>query len=861
MQLFTKCAFLWLVGFFLLSSLSGCAEDRPTRPLYPAPTYSLNGRVTVQAPSVVDSDTNNPSASLVSNDSSAGAQLLAPPISLGGYVTAAPTGISGDRFETSADEQDWFRLTLSADQTVSLRIADHDGDATNPENPDLDLFLFDPQLLPVQTSESKAQTEVIPLLAAGDYFLQVKAISGGSNYQLVTSQTQPANLPAAARIEQAFVPGELIVRFRSEVSTAAVAEGTAEGTGSLTQRAENWGLKLRAGGAGAASLFQISALESQEIHRAAYADPDETLLKAKRATLDKLKWLQQQPDIVSVDLNYLRRPLLVPNDELYPSQWNLAQINLPQAWEQAAATSNAVIAVVDTGVLFDHPDLAGRLCLATDDCAGYDFVSDLTNSDDGDGIDPDPLDPGDNSLTGGLSFFHGTHVAGIVGALANNNQGVAGIDWQSKIMPVRVFGQSEATSYDIMQGVRYAAGLDNDAATLPVRHANIINLSLGGEGFSQAEQDLYTQLHAAGIFLVASAGNDASTQAVYPAAYDGVLSVSAVDFNKNRASYSNRGPTIDLAAPGGDTTTNLNVDDYPDGVLSTSGNDLTSPVTYNYEVYAGTSMAAPHVSGVIGLMLAADPALTPADFDVLLAAGLLTEDAGGDGLSTRNDDFGYGLIDASKALLAAYEHAGNPQLPPVLSFSPSSLDFGPISQTQGLSLSNGGSGELQVTQITSSEPWISSVQLSNESPAGSGLGEYLVEIDRAGLVEGSYTAEIRFATDVAGSYTLMVTMQVPATGAAVDIGPQTIALLDAQTAAVMYRVQVGFDSLTLAYPYQFPAVEAGSYHLVAGSDLDNDGELCDAGEACGRYPVTANPVAIEIVDQNLDGFDFSSMFE
>ena len=855
MHILAKYRIPCLAASLLFFFLFGCGEDRPTRPLY---FFSVSGAVTALAPSRIDGDTNNPAQNLVSNDSSARAQQLELPVSLGGYVTAEPTGVSGDRFATSADEQDWYRLVLSAGQTISLQIADHDGNATNLDNPDIDLFLFDSGLSAMQSSESKAQTEVIAVQVAGDYFLQVKAITGGSNYRLTTSDASVASLPAAARIEQAFVPGELIVKFRPQVSTAAAGQGSA----TLVHRAEDLGLKLRAGGAGASALFQLDSGQTQAgIRLAAAADSAETLLQAKRATLDELKRLQREPDVLSVDLNYLRRPLLVPNDELYPSQWNLAQINLPQAWEQAAAVSDAVIAVVDTGVLFDHPDLAGRLCLASDDCAGYDFVADVTNSDDGDGIDPDPQDPGDNSLTGGLSFFHGTHVAGIIGALANNGQGIAGIDWQSKIMPVRVFGRNGATSWDIMQGVSYAAGLANDSATLPPRHANIINLSLGGEGFSQAEQELFTQVRAAGVFLVASAGNDGSTAVVYPAGYPGVLSVSAVDFNKNRASYSNRGATIDLAAPGGDTTTNLNADDYPDGVLSTSGNDLTSPVTYNYDVYAGTSMAAPHVSGVIGLMLAADPALTPADFDVLLAAGLLTEDSGNDGATIRNDDFGYGLIDANQALLTAFDHAGNPVLPAVLFFSPRVLDFGTTSQTQNLTLTNAGSGNLTLTGISFTEPWISAVTLGNETPVASGLGDYLVEIDRSGLAAGSYTAEITFETDVAGSYTLAIKMQVAAPVVVGDIGPQTIALLDAQTEVPRYRLQVSFDPASSNYPYHFPVVEGGFYLLVASSDLDNDGQLCDAGEACGRYPLIGSPVAVEVIDQNLEGLDFSSTFE
>jgi serine protease len=220
-----------------------------------------------------------------------------------------------------------------------------------------------------------------------------------------------------------------------------------------------------------------------------------------------IKQLRLRPDVISAEPNYIVRHSATPDDTYYPRQWHYPMINLPQAWDITAGSSEVVVAVVDTGVLMGHPDLQGQL---TDN--GYDFISDPAFSRDGTGgIDPDPDDPGDGSSPG-ASSFHGTHTAGTIAAATNNSRGVAAVGWNTRVMPIRVLGRGGGTLYDLLQGVRYAAGLPNDAGIILPRPADIINMSLGGGSYSQAAQDVFDQVRAKGIILIAAAGNEATRE-------------------------------------------------------------------------------------------------------------------------------------------------------------------------------------------------------------------------------------------------------------------------------------------------------------------------------------------------------------
>jgi len=342
--------------------------------------------------------------------------------------------------------------------------------------------------------------------------------------------------------------------------------------------------------------------------------------------------------------------------------------------------------------------------------------------------------------------------------------GVAGTAYSSKVMPLRGLGIDGGTTYDIDQSIRYAAGLENDSGTLPSQPADIINMSLGGGPFSQSSQDLIDTVREAGVVVVAAAGNEASSVPSFPAAYNGVISVSAVNSQRRITSYSNFGNLIDVAAPGGDSSLDINGDGYPDGVLSTSGSASSDGVNYVYTFLDGTSMASPHVAGVIALMRSVNPALTPDDIDALLVTGELTDDIG---LPGRDNQYGHGIINAQRAVVAALEASGSsPVDNPRLVSSTNSLNFGPSLSELELVLRNAGRGALNLDSITTSEPWLS---VQPASVDGGDIGTYTVIVDREILPLGISSAQIT-ATSSVNSLAVRVLVSSATASADTDVG-------------------------------------------------------------------------------------------
>jgi serine protease len=495
--------------------------------------------------------------------------------------------------------------------------------------------------------------------------------------------------------------------------------------------------------------------------------------------------------------------------------------------------------VVDTGVV-NHPDLAPKLI------GGFDFVS--TTNEDGDGIDADPTDPG--CVIGGGSVFHGTHVAGTIGARSNDSPavtgaGVAGVSWGARIMPIRALDGCAGTgsSFDIIQGIRYAAGLSNDSGTVPAQRAAVINLSFGSQGSCDPTVvDLFEAVRQQGVVVVVSAGNDNTSAAFTPASCPNVINVAAVGPQREKAPYSNFGATIDLAAPGGDMRRDINGDGQPDGIYSTHANGGGVLVAPTLDLLQGTSMAAPHVAGVIALMLSANPAVTPAQIDTLIAQGSIT-----DGLPA-SAGLGNGLINAQKAVLAVDPNA--PPLPPTLSVTPSSLAFGNIGTVAQLFVSNAGGGTLTVSSVTETQPWLT---VTATSVDGGGLGEYTATVDRAGLAPGTYNGTIVFSSD-GGTVNVSVLMDVGAATGGPSAGRQYILLTDPVTGATLDQIDVLAEGTSV--PYLFPGVPPGEYILISGTDLNNDQFICDPAEACGAYPVESAPVPIVVGEDGLAGLDF-----
>ncbi|MCZ2135083.1 MAG: S8 family peptidase [Burkholderiales bacterium] len=342
----------------------------------------------------------------------------------------------------------------------------------------------------------------------------------------------------------------------------------------------------------------------------------------------------------------------LPNDTMWAQQWSLGTgvggIRAAQAWDLTPSGSVAV-AVIDTGIR-SHPDLDAKLM------SGYDMISDAFIGNDGHGRDPDATDPGDYdddlSCSGGWDFmssWHGTHVAGIIAASTNNGQGIAGVAPNARIVPVRALGRCGGTSDDVADAIRWAAGVPVAGVPANPNPVKVMNLSLGGYGPCSAnEQAAIDAALARGTTVVVAAGNSATLASDFsPANCRGVLAVGATNLLGDISSYSNFGAAVGISAPGGDRG------DLP-GILSTLNGGITQPAVPSYATYMGTSMAAPHVAGVVALMLTRDPTLTPGQVINRLKAGArafpaTTDCAGAPGAC------GAGLLDAANAVAAVTE--------------------------------------------------------------------------------------------------------------------------------------------------------------------------------------------------------------
>jgi serine protease len=332
-------------------------------------------------------------------------------------------------------------------------------------------------------------------------------------------------------------------------------------------------------------------------------------------TLAAVKSLRARPDVEYAQPNYIFQITATPNDSGYPKQWHYFDngsgagqapggINLPTAWETNKGSASVVVAVIDTGILPNHEDISGSPNLVN----GYDMISDPGIGNDGDGRDADATDTGDaiaeNECYPGSpaqpNSWHGTHVSGTIGVGKTNNAlGVAGINWNVKVQPVRVLGKCGGTMVDINDAIRWAAGLPVPGAPNNPTPARVINMSLGGASpcsASPATQAAINDAVAKGVTVVVAAGNESSDAAGFiPASCNGVVTVAASDRRGYLATrYSNFGARVDIMAPGGDVRQDSDSDGNPDGVLSM--------VNGGYAYYNGTSMAAPHTAGVAALL-------------------------------------------------------------------------------------------------------------------------------------------------------------------------------------------------------------------------------------------------------------------
>lgn len=453
------------------------------------------------------------------------------------------------------------------------------------------------------------------------------------------------SVPARTAMPLAPVSGEVIVRFKADAAVlkqhALDASAKAEAvSGVLAKRAAALGARV-------GRTLEAGEAVGERIQVVRQAGADAAELAARLAA---------DPEVEFAVPNGRQRRLqavVPPNDPLYPfasrqpggpdaGQWYLrgpdttfvSSINAAAAWARGFGSASVVVAVLDTGVRFEHPDL-GRVSGGGKLLDGYDFVTNATVANDGSGRDADPSDPGDwvSTSEAGTGVFgdceasdsswHGTATASLVGAAAHDGVGMAGTAPGVRVLPVRVLGKCFGQDSDIQAAMRWAAGIRVAGVPDNPNPAKVINLSLGSIGTcSAAYQAAVNEIIARGVVIVAAAGNSAGEPVGTPANCTGVIAVGATRHVGTKVGFSDLGPQIAIAAPGGNCV-NIGINEpclYP--ILAALNTGLTTPQAStwsdSYDYTVGTSFSAPLAAGVVGLLFSQNASLTVPQVRTLL---------------------------------------------------------------------------------------------------------------------------------------------------------------------------------------------------------------------------------------------------
>ncbi|MFP4385121.1 MAG: S8 family serine peptidase [Spirochaetia bacterium] len=437
----------------------------------------------------------------------------------------------------------------------------------------------------VSTGESITATPQPTYILSGSW----QSNDSGDTFTPLQSESDGENPPFLEMDRKEFsseVTDQIIIRYNKDTQI----------TRSLSERIERYGketIKVKN------PDFRLSVIQ----------------LKSKTAGIQEvLEYYNSLPEVEYAEPDYLMHAFNSVNDLYYSYQWNFVQLQMPNVWNQVTGDSSVTVAVVDSGIAYNLSDLSETTILT-----GWDFVNNDSN-------------PYDDNM-------HGTHIAGTIAQSTNNEEGTAGMAYGVSLLPVKVLAQNgSGYTSDIAAGIIWAAD----------EGADIINLSLGGPEYSQTLYDACRDAYNSGAALFAASGND-NGSVLYPAAIDEyVIAVGATDYEKNRAPYSNYGSELDIVAPGGDLTKDINNDSYSDGILQQTITGFNGSVTDYTPIYVflqGTSMACPHVSALAALIKSKYPdATNSALYETILSTA---DDLGISGWDTY---YGYGLINPMAAL-------------------------------------------------------------------------------------------------------------------------------------------------------------------------------------------------------------------
>ncbi len=557
------------------------------------------------------------------------------------------------------------------------------------------------------------------------------------------------------------------------------------------------------------------------------------------------------PDVEYAEPDRRMHILAAPNDYFYPLQWHYFEaaggINAPAAWDLSTG-SGVVVAVIDTGYR-PHVDLVANMV------AGYDMIIDTVVSNDGDGRDSDALDPGDWTTAGQCSLlsgatnssWHGTHVGGTIAAVTNNATGVAGAAYGAKVQPVRALGRCGGYTSDIADGIVWASGGAVTGLPLNPTPARVVNMSLGGGGACGATtQAAINGARSRGAVVVAAAGNsNANVATSSPANCQGVIAVAAVGRTGGKASYSNYGAGITLAAPGGGGGT--------DGVVSTWNVGTTTPGADAYAYASGTSMATPHVSAVAALMFSANPGLKPGQVERLLQSSARAFPAACSPCGAGIVDAGAAVSSAISALHPSLASSANPSVVgQSITFTVTVTGDSPGGTVQFM---DGGSTLGSPVDLSAATASTSTASLNVSSLAAGSHGitaVYAGDVNNAGSTSAVLTQTVAQASSSttlnasAASLTPGQTLTLTATvsgyaptgsvqfkDGGVDLGG-TVTLIDGSASYATNTLIVGSHSITAVYSGD--ANNAGSTSAVASVSVaavaaPNGGGGVEAGGA------------------------------
>ncbi|MHC4574299.1 MAG: S8 family serine peptidase [Planctomycetota bacterium] len=526
------------------------------------------------------------------------------------------------------------------------------------------------------------------------------------------------------------------------------------------------------------------------------------------------------PDVEYAELNYIVYLDTTPNDPypVGPSSYRSGtpdcDIDAPEAWDVNTGSSDIVIAVIDTGVEYTHRDLQANMWVNSgeipdngvddddngyvDDVYGYDLVNE----------DGDPID----------DIGHGTHCAGIIAAMGDNGFDVAGVCWDAKIMSVKIFSESgQGCGCDIYQAFYYAVN----------NGADITSNSWGGGGYSQTHQQIIDYVHSQGVLTVASAGNQNSSGPHYPSAYANVIGVAATDSDDKKASFSNYGDRVDIAAPGVDVLS-----------LRAAGTSLGTVYDDYTTILSGTSMACPHVSGVAALIMSRFPGLSLEDIEMRLLAAV-------DDITEKNPDYkwllGTGRLNAHKALKALLDSfdgvivldAGFYSCDSIVTIKLSDLDIVRAGTQQVTLTTDGGDQETVTLAEETDRPWIfaGTIQLSADSVS---VEDGTLQVSDGDIITATYND----ANDSSGNPAIMQDT------AGIDCEPPVISNVQLDSVDVEPTVTFETDEPTTARV--LCSLACGGEYIIEA--VDSTLTTTHAIKIRGVYPETTYFCIVEAAD-------------